>query len=157
MRDESTMLKLRWLMAIADGLCSWCFLVLSYVTTTLLLQLSDAAMDKLNRDVAIEPHLTAALRVFFPEPGYCVPLGITFLSFGYARLSFVENSQLTSRLFRWSVVVLMTLLFVASLPILDLDGFSHSSDDFSWLDEAAFVTVSFVILIFCLCCTRRYP
>lgn len=151
--DDSTIRKLRWLLAILDGVWALGFLLLSYLAVDLLLRFSAAEVSKLNVDVAVPSELFNLLVNLVPEAGWGLFIGILCLAIAYGRLSFSTQDSITNRLFRWSAAVLMFMLFAACLPLFDLNPLPRPRENTSWIDEAAFVALS--LLLTFLAFTKR--
>ncbi|MFO1486593.1 MAG: hypothetical protein U1F71_24740 [Verrucomicrobiaceae bacterium] len=148
MPDESSKLKLRWLLAILDGFWALGILLLGYLVLDLPLRVFSSELDKLNLDVVVPPQISILLLDIVPEAGWELFIGILSLAVAYGRLSFSTQDSITNRLFRWSVAVLMFMLASACLPLFDLlNPLPMSRESSSWLDEAAFVALSLSLVV----------
>lgn len=152
--DESSRRKLRWLLAIFDGFWALGFLLLGYLALDFPLRLFLSELDKLNLDVVVPPALTVLLDNIVPEAGWALFIGILCLAVAYGRLSFFTQDSITNRLFRWSVALLMFMLFSVCLPLFDLlSPLPRRRENLSSLDEGAFIALS--LLLAALAFTKR--
>ena len=134
-RDRS-----RWLLAIVDGVWAWGCLSLGYLTVSFLLRLFVCELDRLNSDVVLPPPLTMLLVNVLPEPGFALVIGVSLLSVAYARLSYLAQDSITTRLFRWSLGLFFGMLMIVALPLLDmLNPWPRMLEDRYVYDEVAFL------------------
>ena len=148
MRNERFKYKLRWLLAVLDGFWALGFLSMGYLSVSVLFRLLSREMNKLNSDVVSMPHLTTLFMDVIPEPGWTLLVGAVCLSAAYGRLSFLTQDSITTRLFRWSLVVLMFVLLSACLPLFDMwNPLPRPVESEFWFDEAAFVALSFMLVV----------
>lgn len=116
----------------------WLLMVSWFVLSVTLRHPEIIGGDKLTEGV--RPELSKLALKLLPQHGIAILLFMPGAALGFAAVTMVAGESLSSRLFRWLIVLLATGVFTAFLPLADrvmLLGREIDSAVFDWSEALA--------------------
>ncbi|WP_395745689.1 hypothetical protein [Prosthecobacter sp.] len=136
----------RWLLAAWEGLSFGWFLLIAHVAAGNLIEISEYIWHPKPAD--LQAPLTLWLRALLPEETWSLLLGGLAFSVGFGLISFASHESPMSRLFRWTVIAVFTVLVVVAQPAMDAFRLLlEPKDDRLW-DEILFVALALTVLVY---------
>jgi hypothetical protein len=155
MSTESTRYWSRWLLAVWEGFLMLWFLIMCFFSVSLMLGHPEIFGVDAKKALAMPPEATALLKSIMDEPALLfLMLGI---SVGFGAVALVSEEAVTSRCFRWLVVVVATSFACALLPVYGLVtmlcGGTESGTLLGWVMLSA---LSLLVAWLGICYARRH-
>lgn len=139
----------RWpgrLLAAVDGVLFGWFLFISYVGLWYLNGVAEFHWGSIPN--ASLPGLTQFSRAVLPEETWSVVTGTVGFGLGFGMISLHSHEVSANRLFRWGVIVVLTLVVGVALPIVvTCTNLSRKPDEQLW-DEALFVVLAVLFVVY---------
>lgn len=143
----------RWLLAVVDGAFFGWLLFIAWHAALNLIQISEWVWS--SRPENLQPPLTIWVNFILPDEAWSMVSGILAFSFGFALISLTSNEAPTSRLFRWAVICVLTVLFGLSLPAMAAFKNLSGGPDGHTSDEVLFVALALTVLVYGITRCRR--
>jgi hypothetical protein len=146
----------RWrrrLLAVVDGVLFGWFLFIAYFAGRNLIQISEYVWY--SKPESLQPRLTLWVEYLFPDETWSMLSGILAFSLGFALISLTSSEAPTSRLFRWAVTFVITVLFGLSLPAMSAYKILSGGPDKHMSDEVLFVALALSVLVYGIIRCRR--
>ncbi len=154
MTNEPDQRWIRWLIAVADGVLFGWFLFIAYGAGVNLIQISEYVCS--SKPENLQPRLTLWADYIFPDEPWSTLSGMLAFSLGFALISLTSNEAPSSRLFRWAVTCVLTVLFGISLPAMSAYKILSGGPDKYMSDEVLFVALSLAVLVYGILRFRRH-
>lgn len=133
---------IRWLLVVWEAFLFGWFLVVCWFEVGLWLRVAESVT------VHEELPFTRWVRILCPETGVLFLLGLVLHMAGLGLLSAYSEEAVTSRIYRFVIVLVATAGFGASLPIADMFlTFHEGPQNVHGADESLFVGVGLILLI----------
>lgn len=153
MRNEPDRRWRRRLLAVVEGVLFGWFLFIASVAGRNLIQISEDVWS--SKPENLQPRLTLWVEYIFPDETWSTFSGILAFSLGFALISLTSNEAPTSRLFRWAVTCVLTVLFGLSLPAMSTYKILSGGPDKYMSDEVLFVALALSVLVYGIIRCRR--
>lgn len=118
MMNKSGIGKLRWLSAVCEACLMLWFLMICWFVLGVSLRHPEV-LAGVNISDGAKPEITKLALALLPQHSISILLGLPGLAIGFAAMAMVTDEALSSRLFRWLVVLIATFVFAAFLPLAD--------------------------------------
>ncbi len=128
--------------------CFFWFLLLGYLATDLIGQMLICMLNHSGLKRAALPEWTKRVIYMLPEHPLSVLAGALFASIGFAFVCSAHNEAMSSRLFRWIFIAVLTALLGLALPVIEMRTCLCSGPrDTTWMDEALAVAVGITAML----------
>ncbi|MBL9134056.1 MAG: hypothetical protein JNG86_22780 [Verrucomicrobiaceae bacterium] len=108
----------RWLLAMWEGfLMLWLLMVSWFILSVTLGHPEVFGGEKVSEDT--KPAMTKLAFQLLPQHAVGLFFGLPGLAIGFAAVTMVSGGTLSSRLFRWLIVLIATFAFATFLPLAD--------------------------------------